>query len=62
VIFIESPVFTRQVTELLSDDSYAEFQHFLALQPDAGDVIQAQADCARFGGQPRGRASAEEYE
>jgi len=40
VIFIESPVFTRQVTELLSDDSYAEFQHFLALQPDAGDVIQ----------------------
>ena len=40
VIFIESPVFTRQVIELLSDDSYAAFQHFLAMQPDAGDVIQ----------------------
>jgi len=40
VIFIESPVFTRQVIALLSDDSYAEFQRFLAKQPDAGDVIQ----------------------
>jgi mRNA-degrading endonuclease RelE of RelBE toxin-antitoxin system len=40
VIFIESPVFTRQVISLLSDDSYAEFQRFLAKQPDAGDVIQ----------------------
>ena len=40
MIFIESPVFTRQVIALLSDDSYAEFQHFLAMQPDAGDLIQ----------------------
>ena len=40
MIFIESPVFTRQVIALLSDDSYAEFQHFLAMQPDAVDVIQ----------------------
>ena len=40
MIFIESPVFTRQVIALLSDDSYAELQRFLATQPDAGDVIQ----------------------
>lgn len=40
MIFTESPVFTRQVIALLSDDSYAELQRFLAKQPDAGDVIQ----------------------
>ena len=40
MIFIESPVFTRQVQELLLDDDYAEFQQYLAAHPDAGDVIQ----------------------
>ena len=40
VIFVESPVFTRQVKELLSDESYAELQWFRATQPNAGDVIQ----------------------
>jgi hypothetical protein len=40
VIFVETAVFTRQVKELLSDESYAGLQWFLATQPDAGDVIQ----------------------
>ena len=40
VIFIESPVFTRQVAELLDDEDYSELQQFLVSQPDAGDVIQ----------------------
>src|ERR1700676_4390509 len=40
MIFVESPVFTRQVTELLSDENYSELQRFLLRQPDAGDVIQ----------------------
>jgi hypothetical protein len=40
MIFIESPVFTRQLRELLTDESYAELQWFLAVQPNAGDVIQ----------------------
>jgi hypothetical protein len=31
------------VIALLRDDSYAEFQRFLAKQPDAGDVIQLGA-------------------
>lgn len=39
MIFIESPVFTRQLKELLSDENYAELQWFLAIQPNAG-VIQ----------------------
>jgi hypothetical protein len=40
MIFIESAVFTHQVTELLSDEDYSELQQFLLSQPDAGDVIQ----------------------
>ncbi len=40
MIFIESLVFTRQLKELLSDESYAELQWFLAAQSNAGDAIQ----------------------
>jgi len=39
MVFIETPLFTRQVTELLDDDSYAEFQRLLIRNPEAGDVI-----------------------
>ena len=37
---VESPIFTRQVNELLGDEEYSEPQQFLASQPDAGDVVQ----------------------
>jgi len=40
MVFIETPVFTRQVQELLSDEAYAGFQWYLALNPSAGEVIQ----------------------
>jgi len=40
MVFIETPVFTRQVQELLSDEAYSAFQWDLALNPDAGDVIR----------------------
>jgi len=41
VIFIETNVFTEDVTSLLDDDEYAAFQGFLADHPDAGDLITA---------------------
>lgn len=40
MIFIESPVFTEDLAALLSEESYGEFQRFLAENPTAGDVIQ----------------------
>lgn len=40
VIFIETPVFTKRLSGLLSDDSYAQFQRQLAERPDMGDVIE----------------------
>ena len=38
-VFFETPVFTRRVTELLSDDEYAELQKVLVADPNAGDLI-----------------------
>ena len=40
MIFIETPIFTKRLRELLDDDSYAAFQRLLANKPDSGDVIE----------------------
>lgn len=43
MIFIETPIFTEDLKNLLTDDEYdeyAEFQKYLANNPLAGDVIQ----------------------
>ncbi len=40
MLFIETPIFTEDVKELLNDDEYREFQHFMAENPDWGDIIQ----------------------
>lgn len=40
MIFIETPIFTSDLNELLTDDEYAEFQQYLADNPRWGDVIQ----------------------
>ena len=39
MVFIETPIFTADVRELLSDEAYARLQEYLVRQPDAGDVI-----------------------
>lgn len=40
MIFIETPTFTEDVTELLTDERYGKLQAHLAENPSAGDVIQ----------------------
>ncbi|AIX52371.1 type II toxin-antitoxin system RelE/ParE family toxin [Pantoea eucrina] len=40
MIFIETPIFTEDVKELLTDDEYKDFQQHLADNPTSGDVIQ----------------------
>lgn len=40
MIFVESPVFTEDLADHMTDERYREFQLFLAMNPDAGDVIQ----------------------
>lgn len=39
MIFIESPIFTADVKELLSDEEYAALQAHLVNDPNAGDLI-----------------------
>lgn len=39
MIFIETSVFTRQVTSLLSDDEYQKLQIALSAHPDTGAII-----------------------
>lgn len=40
MIFIETPIFTVDVKELLHDDEYRALQEHLASHPQAGPVIQ----------------------
>lgn len=40
MVFIETPTFTRLVTQLLTDDEYRELQNVLAEAPDRGDLIK----------------------
>ncbi len=40
MIFIETPIFTEDITKVLSDNEYTELQHFLALNPESGKLIQ----------------------
>ena len=40
MIFIETPIFTEDITEMLSDDEYTKLQRFLAEYPESGKVIQ----------------------
>lgn len=39
MIFIETPVFTRQIKELVDDEDYRALQALLVANPDTGDLI-----------------------
>lgn len=59
MIFIETPIFTEDVIELLTDDEYAEFQKYLVDNPLAGDVIQQTGGLrkVRWSAQGKGKRS-----
>lgn len=40
MVFKETPVFTKLIKELMSDEHYAGLQSHLVEHPDAGDVIE----------------------
>ena len=41
MVFIETNIFTRLITELMSDEEYQELQKVLIKSPDMGNVIKA---------------------
>ena len=40
MIFIETPTFTRLISELIEDEEYSKLQADLCNRPDAGDLIK----------------------
>jgi mRNA-degrading endonuclease RelE of RelBE toxin-antitoxin system len=40
MVFIETPVFTEDLLDLLSDEEYKEMQKALLVDPEKGDLIQ----------------------
>jgi len=40
MVFIETPLFTRQLQQWIDDDAYAQFQAMLMRNPAVGDIIQ----------------------
>lgn len=57
--FVETSVFTRQLTALMSDEEYKEFQAFLIENPEAGAVIVGTGGCrkVRWSRQGTGKSS-----
>jgi len=41
MLFIETPIFTKLVTDLIPDDEYRKIQLALVLRPEAGKIIPA---------------------
>jgi hypothetical protein len=39
MLFIETPIFTKLVTDLIPDDEYRKIQLALVLRPGAGKII-----------------------
>ena len=56
--FIETPVFTRLVLELLPDDEYRELQFMLGDNPSCGDIIQGGGGIrkVRFSAKGKGKS------
>jgi mRNA-degrading endonuclease RelE of RelBE toxin-antitoxin system len=55
MIFIETPIFTKDVQDLLSDEEYAEFQKYLSAHPLEGDLIQQTGGLRKIRWAARGK-------
>ncbi len=57
--FIETPTFTRTITALLTDDSYAQMQMALVENPALGDLIRGGGGIRklRYAVQGRGKSA-----
>ena len=55
--FVETPVFTRAVTSLLSDEEYRQLQLALLIRPEQGALIPGSGGLRklRWGAQGRGK-------
>jgi hypothetical protein len=55
VEFIETPIFTKQISDLLDDADYRQLQVTLAIQPKSGDVIRGGGGLRKIRWSAQGR-------
>lgn len=53
--FIETPIFTQRIVQLLSDDDYARLQYHLCTHPDAGVIIPRSGGLRKLRWQAKGK-------
>lgn len=55
--FFETPIFTKQITKLISDEEYRLLQLQLAVRPESGDLIKGSGGIRklRWAGSGRGK-------
>tara|TARA_R110002124_G_scaffold286310_1_gene466838 strand:- start:22495 stop:22812 length:318 start_codon:yes stop_codon:yes gene_type:complete len=55
--FLETPIFTKQITKLISDKEYHLLQLQLAVRPESGDIIKGSGGIRklRWSGSGRGK-------
>ena len=54
VTFVESPLFTKQVHDYLTDTEYGVFQEYLAANSDLGDVVSGSGGVRKIRWNRRG--------
>lgn len=54
VTFVESPLFTKQVHDYLTDTEYGVFQEYLAANPYMGDVVRGSGGVRKIRWSRRG--------
>jgi hypothetical protein len=62
MVFIETPIFTRQVLEVLTDEQYALLQGSLVARPDSGVVIRGSSGIRNCDGRCRAVVKAAVFE
>jgi len=60
--FVETPVFTKRLKDLLPDEDYRTLQIALLLRPEQGPLIKAVAASEKCAGRPRESESEAAFE
>lgn len=55
MIIIETRIFTKLIEDYFSDDEYRKLQEYLALFPDAGDVMRGSGGLRKLRWRQKGR-------
>ena len=59
MVFIETSIFTRQIRNLISEDSYMALQEWVAELPTRGSLIQGSGGCRKLRWKTTGQGNRE---